>query len=129
MEFEKVKSVLENLSDDDLLSMWNDYTDLANYSDSRVFNMYELDDIFYDSKASDVLNKIDWGSFNLNDEYFIFNGYGLLESSDDLADFVYIDDLARYIVNNDETFDNAELEELFEEDEENEDDEDGEQDE
>lgn len=125
MEFEKVKEILENLDDRELQRIWNEYCRESGYDDQEIFDMCEIDDLFYDMKVSDFLDKL--GDFNHRDNYFVYGIYGL-ESFDDISDKVYFDDLANYIVANNETFDNDELEELIEEDEEDEED-DGEQDE
>ena len=128
MEFEKVKSVLENLSDSELLDIWNEYCRQNGYDDCEILDMYMFDEFYNGLKPSEILNKVN-SDFDINDDYFVCGCYGC-ESFNmcDVIDHIYIDDLARHIVNNNETFDNAELEELIEEDE-NEDEEDGEQDE
>lgn len=128
MNIEKVKEILENLDENDLISVWNSYCDLNNYYEDRIYGMYEIDDLFYDVKASDFLDKLS-GDFNHNDEYFKDSIYGL-ESFNYASDVVDFDDLAKYIVNNEDTLDCAEIEDYLEEleeeeeeEEENEDDE------
>lgn len=46
----------------------------------QVFSMYEFDDILEGYNPSGVAQKIFYGNFNPNDEYFRFNGYANLES-------------------------------------------------
>lgn len=118
MEFEKVKEILENLDDNELKNMWNEYCRENYYDDQEIFEMCEIDDLFCDMKVSDFLDKLS-GDFNAKDNYFRYSIYGL-ESFDDVADIVSFDDLANYIVDNNETFDNDELEELIEEEDEEE---------
>lgn len=118
MEFEKVKSVLENLDDSELMRIWNEYTQMNSYDDQEIFEMYMFDELMDGRKPSEILNKVA-SDFDINDDYFVWGVYGC-ESFNDVSDKVYFDDLANYIVANNETFDNDELEELIEEEEEEE---------
>ena len=117
MNIEKVKEILNNLDDSELKNMWNEYCRENGYDDYEIFEMWEIDDLFCDMKVSDFLDKL--GDFDHKDDYFRYGVYGL-ESFDYISDVVEIDELAKYIVDNNETFDNDELEELIEEEEENE---------
>ena len=121
MDIEKVKEILENLDESELKNMWNEYCRENCYDEQEIFEMCEIDDLFCDVKVSDFLDKLS-DDFNHTDNYFRYSIYGL-ESFDDVSDVADIDELANYIVDNNETFDNDELEELIEEEEEEEDEE------
>ena len=118
MEFEKVKEILENMDENELKRIWNEYCQNNSYDDQEIFEMWEIDDLFCDTKVSDFLDKLS-DDFNAKDNYFRYGIYGL-ESFDDITDIVDFDDLTNYIVDNNETFDNDELEELIEEEDEEE---------
>lgn len=118
----KIIEILEDMNDDDLLSIWNEYASENGYN--NIYNMEEFDDICEDMTATEIACKCIYGEFNPNHDYFKFNGYENFESSDYLTDLIYIDDLADYIVRNEETFDNDDLQEYFDELEEDEEDED-----
>ena len=85
---ELIKKAIEELKDnDDLfvdcvneLDSWNGYAD-----GFRGYPMYELNDLFYDCKVGDFLDKLASG-FNHNDEYFVDTIYGL-DSCDNLAEY------------------------------------------
>ena len=47
--------------------------------DDRCYSMDEIDEILFSKKPSEILNMVS-SDFNYNDNYFYFNGYGLLES-------------------------------------------------
>ena len=117
-----VYEALENMEDDNILWIWNDYCDDNGYSEYRLYPMFELDDLFCDCKVSDFLNAIDTDGFSLNDDYFHDSIYGL-QSTSDIYSIVDIDDLAQYITDTENTFDQYELEEIFEEYEEDDEDE------
>ena len=68
----------------------------------EYFDMEELDLVLEGYTPSEVANRIFYGSFNPNDEYFRFNAYGNLESAneweieEEYRD--YISEIANYIV-------------------------------
>lgn len=112
----EIKEYLENLSDSELLSLWNEYQSENNY-DGEVYDMEEFDEICGNMNPSDLVCKIFYGKFNPNDTYFIFNGYENLESSDYLDDFFDIDELAQHICDNDDDLEDYDLRDFLDEDE------------
>ena len=84
---ELVKKALELLQDDEIfveavdeLDSWNGFAD-----GYRVFSMDELDELYYDCKATKLLNDICWGEFDLRDNYFADTIYGLVSLDDKAA--------------------------------------------
>lgn len=113
----EIKEYLENLSDSELLSLWNEYR-RAHCYDGDIYDMEEFNEICGNMEPSDLANRIFYGRFNPNDIYFIFNGYENLESSDYLDDFIDIDELAQHIYDNDDDLDDYDLRDFLDEDEE-----------
>lgn len=78
------KELLEMLSENDTLfenvcneiDSWNGIL-----QDSRCYQMYEIDDLFCDTKPSKLISMIDFNDFNDNNEYFYFDGCGNLCST------------------------------------------------
>ena len=64
---------------------------------------------------SEIALKCFYGDFNPNHDFWTFNGYKNLKSSDYLDELISIDDLADYIYSNEDTFDNDDLQEYFDE--------------
>ena len=115
---EEIKTFLkEEMSESDLLYIWNDYTD-RNYYDDHIYNMCEFDEIMDGRTPTEIANLVYQNDFNTNCEYFTWGVY--LNCSDYIDDFVSYDDLANYIYNNDEDFDNDDLRDFLDEDENNE---------
>ena len=101
--YKLMKYYRENSSDfiDDIeeLNNWNGYL-----YDDRVFSMDDLNDVLQDINPSDILfssfygydepvNKDDQRQpFNPNRNYFYFNGYGNLVSTDKIDYSDYLDD-------------------------------------
>ena len=49
----------------------------------QVYQMEEFDDLMYGEEPLEIANRIYFGDFNPNHEYFRFNGYANLESLDE----------------------------------------------
>lgn len=118
----KIIEILEDMSDDDLFSIWNEYANENGYN--NIYNMEEFDEICDSMTASDIARRCFYGKFNPNDNYFIFNGYANFESSDYLEDFIDFDDLADYCIRNDEDFNDQEIRDILDADDTTEDTED-----
>ena len=112
---EKIIEILNDLYDDELIRIWNEYQQ-DNYYENEIYSMNDVDEFVTINNVSDAWDKIDFSSFNINDDYFMFTIYGI-KSFDNARDEISIDDLASYIEDNELTFDIEELEELFEEQE------------
>lgn len=105
---EEIKEILENLDDCELLRIWNEFDQY-----NTIYTSEEFGEICDSMTATDLANKIFYGDFNPNHNFWTFNGYENFESSDDLADFIDFDDLADYCIRNDEDFDDQELRDIL----------------
>ena len=124
---EMIKDLLENMSKSKLYIIANEYFDKAEYYDDRIYDMDEFDEIMSGMSPSDIATKIFYGDFRPNDNYFKFDGYDNLQSFDYISDEVDLEEIADYIVDNDEDFDNSDIREILDEDDE-EDEEEGDED-
>ena len=118
---EMIKDLLENMSESQLYTIVNEYFDKTNYYDDRIYDMDEFDEIMSGMSPSDIALKIFYGDFRPNDHYFKFDGCANFQSFDYISDEVDLEEIADYIVDNDEDFDNSDIREIL--DEENEEDE------
>lgn len=110
---EDVIEVLEGLNDYKLLDIWRQYCDEAGYYGEEIFDIDEFNEICSSMDAWDVAQKTFYGDFCPAHSYWKFNGYENFESSDYISDLICLEDLADYIVENEETFNNYELENYF----------------
>lgn len=111
-KLEYIKNELENLCDDDLMEIYNEYADKNRYE--RIFHVSELELVdSFDGSMLDIINRVqcDFKEFDSNDEYYQIDGNGNYISSNSAADFVDIDELAKAIENEDITTDLIDLEE------------------
>lgn len=113
--FSRVREYLEDLDVDSLVEIHNHVED-ETAGESRVYPMWEAADVLRDFEPMQVASMVYYGDFCPARDYFWFNGYGNLESSDFLPDVVFTSDLARYIVDEGDDCGNDEIREILDED-------------
>jgi hypothetical protein len=113
-----VEGAVDNLSECELLGIWNDYCDYNNYCDDRVYYVDELDELCYSMKPTEIISR--YGELD-GFEYFKDGVY--VEGSNSLLDLIDYGALIDYIIDNEEDFDNSDIADALEEIEEEDDDE------
>ena len=104
----EVREYLDTLDDGEKVNIWNNYTEATNNPDDRIYNMDEFDEIFSDTKPWEIARACFYSRrFSPSDSWFWFNGYGNVESADYISDHddrspIDLDEVAEYIVSNDD---------------------------
>lgn len=104
--YEMIKAVLEAMSDPELITIHNEYCSSSDNMDDYIYRMEEFDEVMANMKPWEIARCCFFGKeFNPCHEYFQFNGYANLESADYIGGniTVYIDDIAEYIDNNEDS--------------------------
>ena len=118
--YELKREALEILKENGELfvDMINELDSYNSFADGfRAYPMWEIDDMFYDCKVSEFLDKLS-SDFNKNDDYFIDSCYGL-SSTDNIEnhyrDNVSEDELLDEIIENHDHiyFSDSDFEELI----------------
>lgn len=109
----KLLEILENLDDNTLIDIWNEYCSINNYEDI-IYDMTDFNEILENDTPEELALKICCGDFSINHAYFKFDGSGNLQSDDVISELIYLEDLCDYIFSNEETFGVDRLEEYFE---------------
>ena len=110
-----ITEYLESLRSSELLSIHSEFCSAANYYDNEVFNMDNFEEIVSGWKPLELAQRIFYGDFNPNRNYFYFNGYGNLVSTDYPEDLIDISEIVSYIVENDDELYNDEIREMLDE--------------
>lgn len=78
------------------VAIYNEYA--YNTGNEPVNDMEMLDDVLQGYEPSRIACMVHFGSFNPNDNWFTFDGYGNLESMWRVAEWLedYVDDMADY---------------------------------
>lgn len=115
---ETLVDILQNLDDAQIVDVWNEYCDAIDYTDDRIYGMYELDEMFYGQTAHELLDALS-DDFSGRDDWMRYTIYGL-ESFSNPFDKIDIEDLAVWIADEERDFGIEVLEEYFENKEEDE---------
>lgn len=94
---ESIKNALENMSTSELVYIHNEYCVENQYSDDEIFSMEEFDYLMSGNKPWEVARAAYYGDFCPAHDYFWFNGYGNLESSDFPKSEIDIDAIAEWL--------------------------------
>lgn len=122
-KIDAIKEILNNLDDSELFGIHCDYCDAINYPDDRMYSMEEFNDLYNGNDPLEIAGAICGTDFSANDNYFWYNGYGNLESGY-AYDHVDTEEVAEWMLENENSLGNDDIQELFDEWEENEEDED-----
>ena len=111
----KIIEALDEMTNDELLQVHAQYCDGINNYDDYIYSMWEFNDIMYGQKPDWIANSIYYGEFYPNDEYFKFDGYGNLKSisSYSVRDYIYIDEIAQYIIDTNNALDNDDIQNIL----------------
>lgn len=114
-KFELIIEVLESLTDCELLNIHKEYLNETNGYDDEIFTLDDLDMIAEGQDAYWLLCRAFYGEFNPTADYFKFNGYGNIQSifSYELQDYIDIENIAEFCIDNDNALYNDEIQEIL----------------
>lgn len=118
---EMLEDVIYDMSNDDLLYLYNEYCDYTNCYEDRLYFMEDFNEVCEGMTPYDVVLSVQLGDFRTNDRYFLINGYGNFKSFDNVAEVIVTDDIIDYIIDNEVTFENDDIIAVFNDWEEDED--------
>ena len=103
----------EELAEGEIIAIHNEYCDRNSYSDT-VYNMYMLDEIVGNGKPfSELLEELNDG-FRVRDNYFWWHDLYGLRSGNDLDDLpIEINDISEYILDNNDSLENDDIQEFL----------------
>ena len=110
---EEVLEMLRDMNDSNLVAVHNEYCDKVSYYDDRIYDMYEINDLLYGRSPLEIIT--DARDVDANDSYIRYDGCGNLESTDYPQDWMDLDEIADYIVENDEALYNDDIRDLLDE--------------
>lgn len=117
---EKIKEVIEEMTENEKISLWGNYCNEDSRMDDYIYSMEEFDEIFSGSLPWEIARTCYYsGNFCPAHDYFWFNGYGNAESSDfpslDSKSPFYIDEIVSYIVDNENSLYNDDIQAALDE--------------
>lgn len=108
---EAIKNIIACMGESDAVALHNEWCYETNNYDDEIIEMERFDEICEGMIPSDIAQRIFYGDFNPTHSYFRYNGYGNFESTNYPTDWIYPGDIAREIVDREESFRNDEIQE------------------
>lgn len=82
-----VKILEDNWSAEDLIRVWNDYCSEHCCCDDEIFYMDSFNELMDGLTPLEIVERVQYGDFRPDDDYFAYNGYGNIVSFCDVYDF------------------------------------------
>ena len=121
---EKVRETIENMGNAEAVDIWNNYCEACNLCDDVIYGMSEFDEVMEHESPWRIARACCYGDFCAAHEWFWFNSYGNLESSDfpiiDGDSPFSLNNVVDYIVENNDPLHNDEVQEILDEEDEDE---------
>ena len=121
---EKEQKLVEYINSMDVegkIALHNTYCDAANCMDDCIYTMDELEEILDGVDKWELVRMIRFGDFDFMKEFWGFNGYGNLVSYNAWELPIYAEDIADYILSEEDSLGNDEIQEILDEEEEEDD--------
>ena len=114
---ERIKEIIEEMGNEDVRNLWNEYCSNDNRMDDWIYDMSEFDEQCSGMTPTEVGQSIWYGDFRINDSYFCYNGYENFDSFDFIVNEenspFYIDELVNYIIENEDSLMNDDIAEIL----------------
>jgi len=91
---QKLASELKHMNEHELYHAWHIRCDVFNCMDDLIFEMCQFDEMMDHWRPMDIAFRTFYGDFHPHDDFFKFNGYANLESSNYLMYFIDLEELA-----------------------------------
>lgn len=118
---------INNMSEWDKMNLWNQYCSDSGRTDDEIMNFdYEDADeliMMFGGSAESLLRAMFYGDVRFSDGFCRVDGYGNMETFDNIDDFAYWDELVDYVVDNDYDLGEEWIREILDEQNEEEDEE------
>ena len=122
-KIERIAALINSYAHDyknryEAIQLYNEYCDAVSAYGDRAYEMDYFEDVTEGISKYELVRSVVYGDFNPNHDFFRFDVYGNLESTDFPADWIEADEIARYCVANNESFENDEIASILEDAEE-----------
>ena len=109
-----VFNIIDNMSDSEMIDLWNEYCGENGYYDDRIeyFDEGVFNDLMAGKTPYEIYQIIDNSDISFFDDYCHYDGYELNTFSD-VYDSIDIDDLVKWVIEEEKDFCNFEIDELY----------------
>lgn len=104
------------------IALHNTYCDAVNCMDDCIYTMDDMEEILDGVDKWELVRMIRFGDFDFMKDFWSFNGYGNLDSYNAWELPIFAEDIADYILSEEDSLGNDEIQEILDECEEDEED-------
>ena len=98
----KILEVLESMDDGELIYINNEYEGSVN-GENYIYSMDEFDEMHCGMTPWEIARAVTYGDFCAAHDYFRYNGYGNLESTNYISDWIDLEEIAAYCADHEES--------------------------
>ena len=118
---QKIVDYINGMGIEEKIALHNTYCDAVNCMDDCIYSMDEMEEILDGVDKWELVRMIRFGDFDFMKEFWGFNGYGNLDSYDALELPIFAEDIADYILSEEDSLGNDEIQYILDEEEEEDD--------
>ena len=109
-----VFNTIDNMSDSEIIDLWNEYCGENGYYDDRIeyFDEGVFNDLMAGKTPYEIYQIIDNSDISFFDDYCHYDGYELNTFSD-VYDSIDIDDLVKWVIEEEKDLCNFDIDELY----------------
>ena len=115
---QKIVDYIKDMGIEEKIALHNTYCDAANCMNDCIYAMDEMEEILGGVDTWKLVDMMRYGNFDFQDDFWGFNGYGNLDSYDALELPVYAEDIADYILSEEDSLGNDEIQEILDDEDE-----------
>ena len=112
---EKLIDYINSMGIDEKIALHNTYCDAANCMDDCIYTMDEMEEILDGVDKWKLVDMMRYGNFDFQNDFWGFNGYGNLVSYNAWELPIYAEDIADYILSEEDSLGNDEIQEILDE--------------
>ena len=110
---QKLVDYINGMGIEEKIALHNTYCDAANCMDDCIYAMDEMEEILDGVDKWELVRMIRFGNFDFMKDFWGFNGYGNLDSYNAWEVPVYAEDIADYILSEEDSLGNDEIQETL----------------
>lgn len=109
-----VTDTIDNMSDSEMIELWNEFCDDNRYYDDRIeyFDEGVFNDLMAGKTPYEIYQIIDNSDISFFDDYYRYDGYELNTFSD-VYDSIDIDNLVEWVIEEENDLCNSDIDELY----------------
>ena len=110
---QKIIDYINGMGVEDKIALHNAYCDAANCMDDCIYAMDDMEEILDGVDKWELVRMVQFGGFDCTKAFWGFNGYGNLVSYNAWELPVYAEDIADYILSEEDSLGNDEIQEIL----------------